>query len=328
MALQSPVFVTGATGFVGKALVRELLKQGAVVFALVRTTSNTKPIELDGVTLVTGDLENPDSYLDSLRQCKSVIHCGGYTQAKPWEKLHLLNAVATQRLCQACVECGIGRFVHVSSAAVISANPDEVLTDSHPPAPHDDYARSKHEGEQIVQEYIGKGLDAVILRPCMVYGPGEKHVFGTVAKLIRFHLLWIPGPGRGHWPVVYVDDVASALVAAAAAEGEFEGTYLVGPAKTYSLTEIFDTMADILGVHRPRHLWPFLTRLMILAALAANRLGVIDVSFSRKKDGFFEQNRSYDITRTRSAFGWTPAVDLPEGMANTLAGCGYKTNEQ
>ena len=316
------ILVTGASGFIGRSVVRQLGLAGIPARALVRPTSDVSGLDSAGLGLVYGDMGDEASLEAALSGVSAVINCAAHTQAGPPEALDQINVRAVDRLCGLCVKCGVRRLVHVSSAAVISSSRLEVLDDSVPPCPHDGYARSKHESEKLVESWAARGLESVVLRPCMVYGPGERHVFRFVSRLLRLRILLIPGPGRGHWPIVYVDDVARALIAAVSAPGPFSGAYLVGPDRTFPITEIFGAMADIMGVARPGHVWPWLTRAMVAACLAANRAGIIDVSFSRKTDGFFESSRSYDISRTRAVLGWKPEVGLDEGLRRMLESFG------
>jgi nucleoside-diphosphate-sugar epimerase len=319
------IFITGATGFIGISLVKELAKTNSKIRALVRKTSDVKLLNQLNIELVYGDVQNYESFKSALDPDTIVYHCAGYTKSKPWEKLYRVNVEGTDNICRAVLERKAARLIHISSAAVIGGHSVRRLSEELSYCFMDDYARSKSEGEKIVLKYREKGVNTVILRPCMTYGFGEEHIFDFLAKLIRYHVMFIPGKGNGLWPVVYIDDVVDALLLAKTSDISVSGIYLIAGARTYTITQIMDMIADILGVRHPAHMPQLMSDWAVVFLKLANRLGVIDVSFARAKANFFEQDKEYDISKARRELRYNPKIDLREGLTRTLSKWGGKS---
>jgi len=207
------VFLTGATGFVGRALLRRAVAARIdEIDCLVRDPARlpTGP----GIRGIRGDLALlSTAALEALGAADVVIHLAAST-GKASEAEHLrVNAEGTRRFAEACREAGVERFIHVSTIAA-----------AYPETRHYPYARSKQEAEAAVR---ASGLDFAIVRPTIVFGPGSP-VGASLAGLASAPVLPLFGGGRAIMHPVHVDDVADALLALAAA-GEFGGrTYGVG----------------------------------------------------------------------------------------------------
>ena len=207
------VFLTGATGFVGRAFLRRAAAANVdEIDCLVRDP--TRLPEGPGVRAIRGDLALlSSSALEGLGAADVVIHLAAST-GKASEAEHLrVNAEGTRRLAAACREAGAKRFIHVSTVAA-----------AYPETRHYPYARSKQEAEAAVR---ASGLDFAIVRPTIIFGPGSP-VGGSLAGLASAPVLPLFGSGRAIMHPVHVDDVADALLALVAA-GELGGrTYGVG----------------------------------------------------------------------------------------------------
>jgi len=185
------VALTGATGFIGQYLLRELPKRGYRLRVLLRRPST---IPLESTSAVIGDLARAQNMSQALAGVDAVIHSAGiaHVSGVPEDDYRLLNTEATIRLAQAAQRARARRFVFLSSIrAQCGAVEDAVQTERLEPKPVDAYGRSKLAAEQGL---AALDIDWVALRPVLVYGPGVK---GNMAELLRFARSRLPLPFGG-----------------------------------------------------------------------------------------------------------------------------------
>jgi nucleoside-diphosphate-sugar epimerase len=238
--------VTGASGFVGRAVCLELLSRGHQVSALVRRPGS----EPAGTTATAGDLRDGDALarvLESVRP-DCVVHLAAEiaTQRDP-RKIDEVNVDGTGRLLAACGAAGGSRFVFASTVVTGDAG-GAVLEETSTLPVQTAYGRSKQRGEQLVRE---SGLPSVIIRPSHVYGPGGWYAEEIVKRLRQPGRLVVIGSGQNWWDVVRVEDVATACVQAAehAPAGALYHVVDDEPIRYYDFAAL---TAQALGVGRPR----------------------------------------------------------------------------
>src|SRR5713101_1386251 len=181
-AVNKPLIaLTGATGFIGKFLLRELPKRGYRLRVLLRRPS---VVPMECASAVVGDLARPQNMAAALADADAVIHSAGIAHAMsglPEDDYRILNTDATIRLARAAQRAGVKRFIFLSSIRAQSGpTADRVLTEALAPLPTDAYGRSKLAAEQGLAEL---DIDWVALRLMLVYGPGMK---GNMEELVRF----------------------------------------------------------------------------------------------------------------------------------------------
>ncbi|MCC6988811.1 MAG: NAD-dependent epimerase/dehydratase family protein [Acidobacteria bacterium] len=191
------VFVTGASGFVGRRLVPALARLQRPLVVLDRSGALTPAALPAGSTVCRGDLLSPASYLDALRGCDTVLHLAAATGKASAADHHRVNVEGTAALVAACREAGVERLLFVSSIAVTFAD----QTGYH-------YAAAKTAAEAIVRR---SGLRAAIVRPTMIFGAGSP-VEAGLAKLALLPVIVAPGGGRVRVQPVHVDDLAACLL--------------------------------------------------------------------------------------------------------------------
>jgi nucleoside-diphosphate-sugar epimerase len=190
------VAITGGTGFVGRHVIKALQAEGFAVRALVR--ASRKADGLDGVDLVAGSLEDTGALADLCRGAAAIVHCAGIVSARSREEFDAVNVEGTSRLVGAAIDCAVGRVVLVSS-----------LTAREPTL--SPYGASKRAGEHVLREK-GAGLSWSILRPPAVYGPGDRGTLPLIRQLTR-RLAVVPGSSRSRFSLIFVEDLAQAIVA-------------------------------------------------------------------------------------------------------------------
>ena len=254
------VFVTGGTGFVGKPTVRRLVEDGHEVRCLVRRTSRTGELEQLGCELAHGDVPDKASVLEGVRGCEWVVNLANvYTFWEPDRSIYRrVNVEGTRNVMEAALEADVSKVAHVSTLVVWGNTPDAPFTEESPVGTErfTEYARSKHEGDEVVWElYRQRGLPVVVLYPGVVLGAGDPKATGQYAKdLIERRV-----PARifedSAFTFVHVEDVAEGLVRALEKEGNLGEKYLIGK-HALTMGEFTRMVGEISGVPLPKRRLP------------------------------------------------------------------------
>jgi UDP-glucose 4-epimerase len=300
------IALTGATGFIGQYLLRELPKRGYRLRVLLRRPSI---VPMESASAVVGDLARPQNMSAALADVDAVIHSAGLAHAMsglPEDDYRVLNTEATIALARAAQRAGAKRFVFLSSIRAQSAATSErVLTEDLPPQPTEAYGRSKLAAEQGLAEL---GLDWVALRLVLVYGPGVK---GNMAELLRFARAPYPlplGALRGRRSLLSLDNLVAALDAVLAAPGPLRRPLIVADPQALTIPDMIAAVRRGLG-RRPA-LIPVPPAMLETALRAAGRTEIY-------------QRLAGSLVADPAALirlGWTPPVTTPDGLAALARG--------
>lgn len=252
----SRIGVTGATGFIGAWLVKQLAASGNTVHALVRNPDNAKHIIQDNVKLFTGDVTDEETLNLAFQGCDEVYHVAAL--AKVWDKdpgqFELVNAVGTRNVLQACVNQGVQKVVITSSAGVYGPSVNgPVSENTRRTLPFfNEYERTKAEAESIAAEFAASGLKVVVVLPTRVFGPSLGRVPESLNQLIHLFVKgnWaiIPGDGKAIGNYVYIHDVVRGYILAME-KGRSGEKYLLG-GFNISYNEFFRHLSVASGIRR------------------------------------------------------------------------------
>jgi len=255
--------VTGATGFLGGAVVRRCLDRGIAVRALARDPEAARRRFPPSVEVVRGDLTTPQAVIAALDGCDALLHLAALVKRKaPKALFDLVNVQATESLLGTAVARGI-RAVYTSSFFALGPSDGMPEGRSHasPPAkqaPHTDYERTKREADRRLERLRGGSDPLITLYPGVLYGPGELTEANLVTALIRDHLRGrvpgLPAGGRRTWCYAYVDDVADAHLAALE-RGAPGGQYTL-PGDNRTARDFFVELQRLTGLAPPRFTLP------------------------------------------------------------------------
>ncbi|MFJ3044315.1 UDP-glucose 4-epimerase family protein [Herbaspirillum chlorophenolicum] len=305
------ILVTGASGFVGHALVATLAARGMSV----RAVSRTRPMDLpEGVVWVSGpELDADADWSQALQGVSCVVHCAARvhvmkeTSGDTLGAYRMANVVGTMQLARQAVELGCTRFVFVSS---IKVNGEETLPGaafkaSDMPRPVDPYGISKWEAEQGLAILAQRtGLQTVVVRPPLVYGPGVRANFLAMMRWVKRGIpLPLGSVTENRRSLVALDNLVDLLATCIVHPAAAGQSFLVSDGHDVSTSELLSQMAAALGT-RARQL-PVPPGLLLVIARLVGREPVAHRLLG---------NLQVDISPTCRTLGWTPPVALAEGL--------------
>jgi len=310
------VFITGANGFIGRALARRYREYGAEVCGVDMSAD-------PAWNVVAGDVREVDRWRGHLDGADLVIHTAAVvSMVAPMRAAWDVNCNATRRLLTACREGGTGRFVHLSSVAAFGFDFPDGADESWPLITNgNSYTDTKITGEHtILAAHAGGELDCTIIRPGDVYGPASRAWVVVPLQMMKSRQFILPDGGRGIFSPIYIDDFVDGLVLAAGLQQ--------GAGQIFTLTQGTGvTCAEFFGHH-----WRWLGRQGSIPSLPTSAaVGLAELSgrlarltgksteMGRGAIGLLSRRGTYSIDKARRLLGFEPRVDLAEGMRRSEA---------
>lgn len=305
------VLVTGSSGFIGREIMARLLTENANVLGATRQPSN--PIrEIQAPSLgATADWQSV------LEKAKVVIHTAARAHIlnesarEPINLFREVNTAGTLQLARQAVEAGVKRFLFLSSIGVNGAQSVKPFTESDTPCALEPYAVSKLEAEQGLMALAKEtGLEVVIIRPPLVYGPGAPGNFGKLANAVRRGIpLPLGAVTQNRRTLVGLDNLVDLIVTCAYHPAAANQVFLAGDDEDLSTANLLRKMARAFGVS-PR-LLPVPVPLLRAMARAAGKGGMVE-----RLCGSLQ----VDITKARTLLGWKPPSSVDQGLARVAEG--------
>jgi nucleoside-diphosphate-sugar epimerase len=305
------VLVTGATGFVGTALVPALQRVGMTVCATSRSTARPLPAQTDRIVWLPG--AGHEALRAKLGGVTDVVHLAGRvhvmveTESDPISAYRAANVDAALEVAEAAVANGVRRFIYASTVKVFGESGH--FSEGDIEAPVEPYGRSKLEAENVLRAFgTSRGLDVVIVRPPLVYGPGVKANFASLLRLVA----------RG-WPMPFrlvdnrrsylgVDNLVDSIRAILEHPTPINETFTITDGADISTATLIRQMASAMG--RRALLFPVPTSVLVAASATIGRRMMMERLVG---------SLSFESTRVRSQLGWSPPVALSEGLRRIVA---------
>lgn len=316
------VALTGASGYTGGRLLSSLLARGDAVSALVRPASVTDALRSSGARLVPGDLASPEAVGQLVEGADAVLHVAAVyrTAGHPDSYYREVNVGGTERLLEAAARQGVRRFVHTSTVGVHGHVLNPPADEDAPIAPGDIYQQTKAEGEALAFSYQrARGVPVTVVRPGAIYGPGETRLLKLFRAIARGRYA-VVGSGRTFYHPVYIDDLVAGYVLALERPEAVGQAFLIAGARYVSQ----DELAALIARHTGGRVLPF----HIPAApiqLLGDLVEAVCVPFGieppihRRRVDFWTKSRAFSIEKARRLLGYSPQMDLDEGIRRTAA---------
>jgi nucleoside-diphosphate-sugar epimerase len=302
------ILVTGANGFVGRALCTHLASQGHIVTPVVR-----RPCGMAGEKLIT-DTRDCEAWVELLNRCEGVVHLAARVHVlqddavDPWLLYRADNVAATLALAQASVKAGVKRLVFLSSIKVNGEGGDRAYRAEDTPAPEDGYAVSKWEAEQTLHKIAhSTGLEVVIFRPPLVYGPGVGANFYKMMNMIA-HGWPLPfGAVRNRRSLLYLGNLCDSIEVSLTHPAASGKTLLPCDAENVSTPILIKRLAQSMG------------RKSCLIPIPPWLIHIIGVLLGKNH----QMNRLLgsliiDPSGMQRELGWTPPFTMEEGLQKTV----------
>ena len=304
------ILVTGATGFVGSALVARVIRQNQYV---IRAVVRRPDMLQNNIDHVIADIDARTDWTDALAGVDVVVHLAARahvmhdTAANPLDEYRRVNVAGTLNLALQAAAHHVARFVYLSSVKVHGES--GVFTENDIPAPSDPYGLSKHEAEVGLREIAADtSMSVVIIRPPLVYGPGVRANFGS---LVRAVAAGIPLPFRAvrnQRSLIALDNLVDFILVCIDHPAAANQTFLVSDGEDLSTSELVRRLARAMG--RRDRMMPVPPFLLALAARIVGKGGAAQRLLG---------SLSVDSSKARRQLAWTPPISVDEGLKRAVS---------
>ncbi|HVW68170.1 MAG TPA: NAD(P)-dependent oxidoreductase [Steroidobacteraceae bacterium] len=315
--------ITGASGFIGWRLAQLAAADGHPVTALAAVNNPVEQNRCDtltaaGVPVVIAPLDDRARIEQALRDQDVIVHLAAaqHEAHQPESYFHRVNVDGTRTLLELAAKSGVKRFVYGSTIGVYGSLAHGVLDETSPLAPDNPYGRTKAAAEAVVREFSST-LPVVIARISETYGPGDMRLLKLFRALQRGRYVTL-GNGANHHQLVYVDDLARGLLAAARAKDAVGATFVLAGAQSVTTDEMAAAIAAAVnqpGAIRHVPLWPF-----AIAAVAMEKtfspLGLRPPLHRRRLD-FFRKSFRFSTAAADRLLGFRAEIPFAEGARRT-----------
>ena len=307
------ILVTGANGFIGTQLTETLANSGHQVRNTARSIAPNNPITSE---MITCDLESADNLDHLTTGCDAIVHLAGRAHVMSddpatSESLYLsANVDVTRRLAQSAARTGVKRMILMSSVKVNgeSTTIDSPFTSQDTPNPQDPYGRSKTQAEQTLWDVASaSGLEGVVIRPPLVYGPGVRANFASLIGIVDRGIPLPLGSIQNKRSFVSVDNLIDCIETTLQTPNAGGQTFLVSDGQDLSTPELIRAIASSL--HKSPMLIPIPTALLKLAATTAGKRNAYDRLCG---------SLTVDIALTKQKLSWTPPFTVQDSLQRTV----------
>ncbi len=307
------VFVTGALGFVGRAILARYQELDAETVGLDLHANPSAGV-------VAGDVSEPDAWQEMINGCDLVIHTAAIvTNNVPPSEAWRVNVLGTRRVLDAAIQAGARRFVHLSSLAAMRFILEDRADETAPVMPTGNpYVDTKIASEQaVLAAHATCEIPCTIIRPADIYGPGSRPWTIVPVQMIKKGLFLLPAHGQGVFRAIYIDDLVDGVMLAAENKEGSGQIFIIGGESTVSCEKFFGYYYHMLGKGSPRMVsTPVAIAIAEIGRVIFTLLGR-QTELGRGAMEMLSKKNTVSNAKARRILGWQPRVDLDEGMRRT-----------
>ncbi len=321
--------ITGATGFIGSHLARRLVEDGYQVRCLARSSSDTSPLDALDVEIVIGDLASAPSLAGAAAGCRYVFHCGALVS--DWAtvaEITRVNVEGTRNILAVSLDAAVERFIHFSTTDIYGHPGRQAVDETYVAERFRNwYAQTKLDAEAEVRRAAdAHELEAVILRPATVYGPGSKEVIGEIARALRNGTMLLIDRGRAIAGLCYIENVIDAAVLALTSRSASGQAFTISDGLQITWKGFTDDLSAGLCCSPARWSLPYSVANAIGFSLEhgyralrrTTHLRTLPL-LSRQAVQVLGRNQDFSTRKARELLGWESRIDYATGLEATIA---------
>ncbi|MAG52813.1 MAG: hypothetical protein CMH62_02525 [Nanoarchaeota archaeon] len=313
------ILVTGASGFIGKHLVRRLVEKHKVK-CLVRESSNVEELKKLKVELVYGGLLDKKSLANAVKNVDVVYHLAAVLGSKAEDKKDIwdANVEGTRNIIDAACKAKVSKFVHFSTFLVYGYT-DEPATEETPyTAETTFYGKSKRKSEEVVKEYSDK-IKTVIIQPTIIHGEGLDFGFSSLFPAIQNGKFMFIGNGENLQHLGYIENFIEGALLAGEKKEAVGKKYIIGDEAPITFNLLVENIADILNVKASKvHLNEKIARMSVFPLKILSKLTNTNPLLDNKRINFMVNNQAGNISKIKKELGYKPKISSRDGLEKTI----------
>jgi len=313
------IFVTGASGFIGRTVTRTLVEHGHDVTALLLPGEPKNTVQ--GTAIVRGDVTRPFTLKDKMKTHDAVIHLAGAVGYQKWKTCIEVNINGTRDVVLEAIRCGVSRFIHMSSISVYGRVPHVPIGEDFPLKKiGDPYGDTKIDAENVVRKFARKGkLDLTIVRPNAVYGIGDEKFLPTLVRNLERGGFRMIGDGTQTVELVHVEDVARFIVMVLADKNTYGQVYNIANPANPSWNELLKLLSSELNIPVSEKHLSFRTAYLLGCIMElVSKISKKPPRLTRYSVRLVGQHYNYLADKARVELGYTPQIELLEGVREAV----------
>lgn len=316
------VAVTGAGGYLGRALVHRLLASGFKPFAIVKKESEAREYEGRGIDSVCRDLSKKGDYAGLLEGCKALVHCAALKRDYGrWEDFKRTNIDITRLVMECALDESLEKIIHISTTSVYGNDRSHYGTDEEADYGErvvDHYTRSKIEADKIVSSLIkNKNFPGVILRPGYIWGPGDQTIIPFIVKGLRSRRLMLVEDGENLLSLTFIDNVVEAIMRALKNKEATGRIFNITDGSKVTSKRFISDIMSVLGIELSLRAMPY-PLIYSMAYSLEHFYRVMRKStpppYTRFAARFLRYTAIFDISRAIYDLGYQPKISYKAGM--------------
>ncbi|MCK4853066.1 MAG: NAD-dependent epimerase/dehydratase family protein [Bacteroidales bacterium] len=313
------IFITGASGFIGKSVVERLIREDYQLSLLLLPNESAEIFP--DMNIIRGDITRPETLAGKLSGHDTLIHIAGSVGFQTWEDCLHVNVEGTRNICREALAANIRRFIYMSSVSVYGRVPDIAIAEEQPYKKiRDPYGDTKIEAELLLKQLAREsGLEVTILRPTAVYGQGDNKFLPKLMENLRSGKFRMMGDGNHSVDLVNVIDVAESVSLALQKDDSIGQTYNIANEQNPSWNEFLKVVAGEMNL-------PY-TSSYISYKIAYRIAGLMELMsritgkpprLSRYAVRLVGRQYNYVIDKAKDELGFRPSVKLLDGIRSCI----------